>query len=94
MKFITVRDLRTSPAQVWKQLPEEQEMVITNNGRPIALLTPLSDINLEETLKAIRSARAINAVRQMQMKSLKNKNNTLTEEEIENEIKETRKQKK
>ncbi len=94
MKFITVRDLRTSPAKVWKQLPEEQEMVITNNGRPIALLTPLNDINLEETLKAVRSARAINAVRQMQMKSMKNKNNTLTEEEIENEIKETRKQKK
>lgn len=69
-------------------------MVITNNGRPIALLTPLNDINLEETLKAVRSARAINAVRQMQMKSMKNKNNTLTEEEIENEIKETRKQKK
>ncbi len=94
MKFITVRDLRTSPAKVWKQLPEEQEMVITNNGRPIALLTPLNDINLEETLKAVRSARAINAVRQMQIKSMKNKNNTLTEEEIENEIKETRKQKK
>ena len=50
MKFITVRDLRTSPAQVWKDLPEEQEMVITNNGKPIALLTPISDRNLEETL--------------------------------------------
>ena len=46
MKFITVRDIRTSPAEIWKQLPEEQEMVITNNGRPIALLTPLSDDTL------------------------------------------------
>ena len=23
MKFITVRDIRTSPAQVWKELPED-----------------------------------------------------------------------
>jgi len=49
MKFITVKDIRTTPAQIWKQLPEEHEMMITNNGKPIALLTPLSDANLEDT---------------------------------------------
>ncbi|ADK79833.1 type II toxin-antitoxin system Phd/YefM family antitoxin [Sediminispirochaeta smaragdinae] len=91
MKFITVRDLRTSPAQIWKQLPEEQEMVITNNGKPIALLTPLSDTNLEETVKAIRKARAINAVRAIQEISLKNGNSEMSNEEIEKEIKEYRK---
>ena len=66
MKFITVRDIRTSPAKIWKQLPEEQEMVITNNGKPIALLTPLSDESLEQTISAVRQARAIEAVRVMQ----------------------------
>ena len=91
MKFITVRDLRTTPAQIWKELPEEQEMVITNNGRPIALLTPLSDSNLEDTLKAVRKARAINAVQKMQEISIKRKNTGLTEQEIEEEIKEARK---
>jgi antitoxin (DNA-binding transcriptional repressor) of toxin-antitoxin stability system len=91
MKFITVRDLRTSPAQVWKDLPEEQEMVITNNGKPIALLTPISDTNLEDTLATIRRARAINAVKSLQQISLENKNNELTDEEIEAEIKATRK---
>jgi antitoxin (DNA-binding transcriptional repressor) of toxin-antitoxin stability system len=91
MKFITVRDLRTSPAQVWKDLPEEQEMVITNNGKPIALLTPISDTNLEDTLATIRRARAINAVKSLQQISLENKNNELTDEEIQAEIKATRK---
>jgi len=91
MKFITVRDLRTTPAQIWKELPEEQEMVITNNGRPIALLTPLSDSNLEDTLKAVRKARAMNAVQKMQEISIKRKNTGLTEQEIEEEIKEARK---
>ena len=91
MKFITVRDLRTSPAQVWKDLPVEQEMVITNNGKPIALLTPISDTNLEDTLSTIRRARAINAVKSLQQISIENKNNELTDEEIEAEIKATRK---
>ena len=94
MKFISVRDLRTSPAQIWKQLPNEQEMIITNNGRPIALLTPISDGTLEETIAAMRKARAINAVKQMQLAALKSGNDSLTEAEIENEIREARKSRK
>jgi antitoxin (DNA-binding transcriptional repressor) of toxin-antitoxin stability system len=90
MKFITVRDIRTSPAQIWKQLPEEQEMVITNNGKPIALLTPLSDENLEDTIKAVRKARAINAVRAIQEFSLRNGNNEMSIDEIEAEIRDYR----
>jgi antitoxin (DNA-binding transcriptional repressor) of toxin-antitoxin stability system len=91
MKFITVRDFRTSPARIWKQLPEEQEMVITNNGKPIALLTPISDENIEDTLKAVRKARALNAVKRMQEISMRNDNSLLSDEEIQNEISESRK---
>lgn len=94
MKFITVRDFRTSPAQIWKTLPDEQEMVITNNGKPIALLTPISDIDLEETVKSIRKARAINSIAKMQQISIKNGNTKLSEEDINNEISSYRKSKK
>ncbi len=90
MKFITVRDLRTSPAQVWKALPEEKEMVITHNGRPIALLTPISDENLEETITAMRRSRAANAIRNMQLHSVKTGKSKLTDEEIEDEISQSR----
>lgn len=92
MKFITVRDLRTSPAQIWKQLPEEQEMIITNNGKPIALLTPVSDTNLEETVSSVRKARAINAVKQMQQFSLKEGTSAMNMESVNNEINKARKQ--
>jgi len=91
MKFISVRDLRTSPAQVWKALPEEKEMVITNNGRPIALLTPISDENLEETITAMRRARASSAIENMQLHSMKTGRNRMTGEEIEEEIRKSRK---
>jgi len=86
MKFITVRDIRTSPAEIWKQLPEEQEMVITNNGRPIALLTPLSDETLEETLSAVRRARAVNAVHQMRRLARERGLDEMSEEDIQSEI--------
>jgi len=85
MQFITVRDFRTSSADIWKRLPEEQEMVITNNGKPIALLTPLTDRNLEENLAAIRQAKAIQAVRLIQQESIKNGTDKMTLEEI-NEV--------
>jgi antitoxin (DNA-binding transcriptional repressor) of toxin-antitoxin stability system len=94
MKFVTVRDFRTSSANIWKSLPQEQEMVITNNGKPIALLTPLSDRNLEETLSAIRRAKAINAVKLIQQQSIKNGTDNITLEEINYEIKMSRKKRK
>ncbi len=94
MKFVTVRDFRTKPAQIWKDLPIEQEMVITNNGKPIALLTPLSDENLEDTLKSVRRARAINAVKNMQQISIDNQNIKLSNTDINDIISKTRKQSK
>jgi antitoxin (DNA-binding transcriptional repressor) of toxin-antitoxin stability system len=57
-------------------------MVITNNGKPIALLTPLSDKTLEDTLSAVRRARAINAVKLIQQQSIKNGLDKITLEEI------------
>ena len=90
MKFITVQDIRTSPAQIWKQLCDEQELVITSNGKPIALLTPISDDTLEQTLSAIRRARAANALRRMQQISRDRGLDQLTEEEIETGIRAAR----
>ena len=90
MKFVTVRDFRTSPANIWKKLSSEREMIITNNGKPIALLTPLSDETLEDTVSAVRKAKAINAVKKMQEISLSLGNDKMTLDEINAIIKETR----
>jgi antitoxin (DNA-binding transcriptional repressor) of toxin-antitoxin stability system len=94
MKFVTVRDFRTGSANIWATLPQEQEMVITNNGKPVALLTPLSDKTLEETLSAVRKARAINAVKLLQQQSVKNGTDKMTSEEINTEIKRAREERK
>jgi antitoxin (DNA-binding transcriptional repressor) of toxin-antitoxin stability system len=69
-------------------------MVITNNGKPIALLTPLSDKTLEETLSAVRRAKAINAVKAIQQQSIKNGIDKMTLDEINHEIMVSRKERK
>jgi len=86
MKFISVRDFRTNPAEIWKQLPKEQEMVITNNGKPVALLTPLNDTDLEGTLKAVRRARALQALAALQDESVRDGRSSMGMEEIDAEI--------
>ena len=94
MRFITVRDFRTSSAGIWKALPKEKEMVITNNGKPIALLTPISDTTLEANLSAIRRAKAIEAVKTIQQQSVKNGTDKMTLAEINTIISKARKDRK
>lgn len=92
MKFVSVQDFRMSPANIWKTLPFENEMIITSNGKPIALLTPLSDTNFENTLASIRQAKAINAVKLLQQESIKNGMDTTSMDEIDDEIRRVRKE--
>ena len=41
MNFYTVRDLRTTPKSIWENLSADGEVIITNNGRPTAILSYL-----------------------------------------------------
>jgi antitoxin (DNA-binding transcriptional repressor) of toxin-antitoxin stability system len=91
MKFISVRDLRGKSAEIWKKLPGEREMVVTNNGRPIAILAAVSESNLEESISAFRQARAVEALVNLQRRSLEQGTDSITPKEIEAEIREVRK---
>ena len=91
MKFVSVRDLRGKSAQLWKELPQEREMVITNNGRPIAILAAISESNLEKSLAAFRQARAVEAVASLQRRSIEQGTNRISLDQINAEIKAVRK---
>ena len=62
MKFITIRDFRTKSAAIRKELKAEKEMILTANGRPIAILARVEPDTVEDELMAIRRARARVAV--------------------------------
>jgi antitoxin (DNA-binding transcriptional repressor) of toxin-antitoxin stability system len=86
MKFLSVRDLRGKSAEVWKEPPEGREMIITSNGRPIAILAAISESNLEESLAAFRQARAVEAVATLQRRSAEQETDRITMDEIDAEI--------
>jgi antitoxin (DNA-binding transcriptional repressor) of toxin-antitoxin stability system len=94
MKFISVRDLRGRSAEVWKKLPREREVVVTSNGRPIAILSAVNESNLEESLSAIRQARAAEAVMSLQRQSVEQGTDGITMEEIDTEIRAVRQKRK
>lgn len=91
MRFLSVRDLRNKSAQIWQDLPSERELIITSNGRPIAILAAISESNLEESLTAFRQARAVEAVASLQRQSAAQGTNNLTVAEIDDEIRAVRK---
>lgn len=90
MKFLSVRDLRGQSAKVWKELPGEREMVITSNGRPIAILAAINESNLEEALSAFRTARAVEATAHLQRRSVEQGTDRISPEDIDSEIKAAR----
>ena len=69
----------------------EREIVVTSNGRPIAILSAVSESNLEESLSAIRQARAAEAVMSLQRRSVEEGTDSIAMEEIDAEIKAVRK---
>jgi antitoxin (DNA-binding transcriptional repressor) of toxin-antitoxin stability system len=90
MKFVSVRDFKIRPGDVWKQLKIYKDVVITSNGKPIAIINPVEDENLENSIAVLRRARALLALEEMQKKAALKGIDRLTEEEIEEEIKSSR----
>ena len=86
MRFVSVRELRERSASIWKALVEEKDMVITSNGKPIALLSATSGESLEESLSALRRARAQAAATAMQQASLKAGSDRMSLDDINAEV--------
>lgn len=90
MKFLSVRDLRGNSARVWRELPAEREMVVTSNGRPIALLATVDEDSVEQSLAAWRRVRATQAVANIQLESVQKGTDQLSMQDIDAEIEKVR----
>ena len=84
MNFYTAKDLRTMPKNIWDALSADGEAIITNNGKPAALMLNISESNFEEVVRAVRQAKAMIAFNSMRAKAAKQ--GYMTDEEIEAEI--------
>ncbi|MCL2108378.1 MAG: type II toxin-antitoxin system Phd/YefM family antitoxin [Oscillospiraceae bacterium] len=92
MNFYTARDLRTTPKNIFNSLSTEGEVIITDNGKPTALMLDISESNFDEIVKAVRQAKAMIAFNNMRNKA--EKRGFMTDEEIEKEITAYRREKK
>lgn len=93
MRFISVRDLNTKPKEIWSKIKDE-EVVITSNGKPIALLSGVTEETLEKTVRSIRRSRALIALEEMQKRSIESGLDKLKDSQIESEIRAVRKSRK
>ncbi len=84
MQFYSVRDLRTDSKTLWENLSGGNEVVITNNGKPTALMIDISGDNFDDVVQAVRQAKAMIAFNNMRKTAASH--GYMTDEEIEAEI--------
>jgi prevent-host-death family protein len=92
MQFVTVRDFRNSSKEIWDKLRRDEEIVITNNGKPTALLLNIPEDNFEETLQSVRQAKAMREFNSMREEAAER--GFLSDDEIEAEIQAYRREKR
>ncbi len=90
MNYLAIKDLK-APKLVRETLAEYGTALITNNGKPMAILVDLLEGESPEALSdAIRLARARLALSDLRATSRRNGTNTLTTDQIEVEIRASR----
>lgn len=90
MDFVTVREFRTQPGKVWKKLKARQDLVVTRNGKPFALITYTEPDRVEENLRVLRRARFQEALSAQHLRARRLGLHTMSMAEIDAEIAATR----
>jgi hypothetical protein len=86
MDFITMRELRGAGAEMRRRLREKKQLVLTSGGRPIAVIADVQDDQVEQTIAALRQARAQLALSRLREAARESGRDKLTAEEIDAEV--------
>ena len=90
MKFVSIRDLRNDTAGLRRDLQADREIVVTANGRPIAVMTRVDPDTVEQEILAIRRARARAALSRMRDRAGSEALDGLTMDQIDDIVAQTR----
>ena len=90
MNFYSIRDLRTESKNMWADLASGDEVVLTNNGKPSALIISIPEGGFDDTVQAVRQAKAMIALNNMRRKAARA--GFLSDDEINDIISEVRKE--
>lgn len=86
MDYVTVRELREKSGEVWQRVEGGEEIVVTRNGKPFALLLHTEPSEVEEVLRAHRAARFGAVVKRLQEQAKASGADKLSDKEIQAEI--------
>jgi len=90
MKFYSVRDLRTKTKEIQRTISEDEDAVLTNNGKPFAIMIPVDEEDYVATMDNLVRIRALSAMRRMQDMAEKAGISDMSLDEINRIIAETR----
>jgi hypothetical protein len=86
MDYVSVRDLRSEPKQVWEKLSRSGRLVLTNNGKPQAVMFAVDSSTLNETLATFDQVEAMRLLGNIHLDSLRSGTDRLSMDEINAEI--------
>lgn len=86
MRYVNVRDFRSKSASIWNTLKDNDEVIISSNGRPIALLSHIDEKNVDLIVQAFRKIKALLALDKLQHNSVKKGFDCLSQDAINEEI--------
>ena len=90
MKTISILEFRSHPKATRELLAVRQEAVLTAEGKPVAVLVPVSTETLDDTGRAVRMARGQMALRTTRQRARETGRAQMTMTEIDAVIARTR----
>jgi PHD/YefM family antitoxin component YafN of YafNO toxin-antitoxin module len=93
MKFLSTRELRNRPGYV-RNLAQKDDLVLTANGKPIAILLGVEEDELEETAHVIRQAKAQLALSRLRKQAARRGTDRMSTSAIDAEIRTVRARRK
>ena len=94
MDYVTVRELRAESGKIWERIDAGEEIVVTRNGKPFALLLHTEPNEVEAALRGYRAARLGAVLDRIHAHVEANGLDRITEAEIEAEIAAARRERK
>lgn len=92
MKFVTIRDFRNQTARIRKELATDHEIVVTANGKPMAILAEVDEENFERRLAALRRERVQRMLNGIRYRAEESGVDRMTMKEIDAEIRKARRE--
>lgn len=94
MDYVTVRELREQSGKVWQRIEAGEEIIVTRNGKPFALLLHTEPAEVETALRAHRAARLGTVLERLQAQARQSGAAKMTQKAVQDEISAARAQRR